>query len=324
MGRTGLRVSAIGLGAWQFGAREWGWGTEYARDDAIAAIHRALDLGVNLVDTAEIYGAGRSERIIGEVLKKRREEIVLATKVSPWHLHSSQVVRAANRSLQRLGTDCIDLYQVHFPNPIMPIQTTMKGMSRLVTEGKVRHVGVSNFSATQLQAAQDALSNSEIVSNQVKYNLLQRKIEKDLRWYERENISIIAYSPLAQGLLTGKYGPDNPPAAGVRTANRLFSRRNLRTVRRILDSLKEIAEVNRRTVTQVSLNWLIKNPLVIAIPGAKRSQQVNENVGGAGWRLNEADIMEIDRLTRDFRPDTVLSLLTIPIRLLVSRLPTGR
>jgi aryl-alcohol dehydrogenase-like predicted oxidoreductase len=324
LGRTGLRVSAIGLGAWQFGAREWGWGTEYARDDAIAAIHRALDLGVNLVDTAEIYGAGRSERIIGEVLKKRREEIVLATKVSPWHLHSSQVVRAANRSLQRLGTDCIDLYQVHFPNPIMPIQTTMKGMSRLVTEGKVRHVGVSNFSATQLQAAQDALSNSEIVSNQVKYNLLQRKIEKDLRWYERENISIIAYSPLAQGLLTGKYGPDNPPAAGVRTANRLFSRRNLRTVRRILDSLKEIAEVNRRTVTQVSLNWLIKNPLVIAIPGAKRSQQVNENVGGAGWRLNEADIMEIDRLTRDFRPDTVLSLLTIPIRLLVSRLPTGR
>ncbi len=321
LGRSGLKVSRIGLGAWQFGAREWGWGRDYGKADALATVERALEIGVNFIDTAEIYGGGRSEEIIKEALGGRRDEVVLATKVAPWHLQSGQVVKAASRSLRRLSVDCIDLYQVHWPNPVIPIRSTMKGMERLIREGKIRYVGVSNFGSNRLRAAQEALSRSEIVSNQVKYNLLQRKVEEEtLPFAKKTGVSIIAYSPLAQGLLTGKYGAANPPPADVRTANSLFSGRNLRAAQGILGALKEIARIHNRTVAQVSLNWLIKDPAVLAIPGAKRPQQLEENAGAAGWSLTAHDISQIDQLTQAFNPETIFSVLSIPVRAIQARL----
>lgn len=320
LGRSDLKVSKIGLGAWQFGAREWGWGREYGRDEVLATIDRALEVGVNFIDTAEIYGGGKSEEIIGQALHGRRDEVVIATKVSPWHLRSGQIVRAANRSLRRLNIECIDLYQVHWPNPLIPIGSTMKGMERLVREGKVRHIGVSNFNVNRLKGAQGALSKFEIVSNQVKYNLLQRSIEIELLPYAiNEGISIIAYSPLAQGLLTGKYGPENLPTPDVRVTNRLFSGRNLRAADKVIDVLRQIASANRKTIAQVSLNWLIKDAAVVAIPGAKNPMQVEENTGAVGWSIDDDSFAAVDDATRQFRPETVISLLTMPMRTIRAR-----
>jgi aryl-alcohol dehydrogenase-like predicted oxidoreductase len=320
LGRSDLKVSQIGLGGWQFGAREWGWGRDYGHDEVLATINRALEVGVNLIDTAEVYGGGKSEEIIGQALHGRRDDVVIATKVSPWHLRSGQVLRAANRSLRRLNIDCIDLYQVHWPNPLIPIGSTMKGMERLVRDGKVRHIGVSNFSANRLKSAQNALGESEIVSNQVKYNLLQRGVEKELLPYARDQgVSIIAYSPLAQGLLTGKYGSHNPPKRDVRIVNRLFSGRNLNAADRVIDMLRGIAATNRKTIAQVSLNWLINDAAVIAIPGAKNPLQVEENAGAAGWSIDDKSFAAVDEATRKFRPETIVSLLTMPVRTLRAR-----
>jgi len=206
LGRSDLVVSSIGLGAWSWGASQvWGYGKRYGRKEVEDAWWRSIEMGVNFVDTASVYGNGESERIIGDLLSRTEEPMVVATKYFPVHLLSSSVRGAAERSLRRLGLSQVDLYQVHWPNPLMSLRGTMREMERLVREGKVRYIGVSNFSVEQLEAARSYLSREDVVSNQIQYSLVHRKPERVgmMEHARREGVTVIAYSPIAMGLLTG-------------------------------------------------------------------------------------------------------------------------
>jgi len=317
LGRTGLKVSQIGVGCWQIGSRSWGWGAEYGEEEVIQAIRTAIDHGVNFIDTAEIYGGGESEKIVGRAIKEIKEKVIIATKVWPTHLTHDGVLKACERSLSRLGVDVIDLYQIHWPNPFIPINQTMRAMERLVKEGKIRHIGLCNFSLKQFIRAQEVLKREEIVSNQVKYNMIEREAEKELIPYaEKNKITIIAYSPLAQGLLTGKYDPASRPRDYVRRINILFDEENLKRLLPLIQLLKEIAGRRGKTPAQVALNWLIRRSEVIAIPGAKRPAQAEENAGAADFKLTDDELRIIEETLRNIRIRKTVSLLKIPLRLL--------
>jgi aryl-alcohol dehydrogenase-like predicted oxidoreductase len=276
----GVRVSAIGLGTWQFGAKEWGYGDAYANETARHITHRALELGVTFVDTAEIYAFGRSERILGQALRDRRKDVFIATKVFPVLPLSAVVQQRGMASADRLGVDTIDLYQVHWPNPVVPLSQTMDGMARLQRTGLIRHVGVSNFGLRRWQDAERALGGP-VLSNQVLYNLGQRKPERDLvPWAQANDRLIIAYSPLAQGFLSGRYDASHRPG-GVRANNALFLPENLDAAAPLLSALREVAATHDATPSQVALAWLIRKPNVIAIPGASSVAQLESNAAAA-------------------------------------------
>jgi aryl-alcohol dehydrogenase-like predicted oxidoreductase len=218
------RVSKIGLGCWQFGSREWGYGRDYAHDEAIRITHKALDLGINLIDTAEIYGFGQSDRIVARAITGRRDEAFVATKIWPLMPVAPLVVDRGRRSARRLKIGTIDLYQVHQANPFVPDGTTMEGMRRLQRDGVVRHVGVSNYSLDRWNRAERALG-SPVVSNQIEYSLAERSPDQDLVPFAATNDRlIIAYSPLAQGFLAAKYDASNRPG-GCASPTRCSSRR---------------------------------------------------------------------------------------------------
>lgn len=300
LGKSDLKVSTIGFGAWQAGGKEWGVDVE--DDLIIKAIIKAYGLGVNLIDTAEVYGNGHSEEVVGRAIKEiGRDNLVIATKVHGGHLRYDEVLKAAEGSLRRLGISEIDLYQVHWPNPWnqIPLKHTMRAMEKLYKDGKIRAIGVSNFAVRDLEEAGRYLSDTQIVSNQVKYNMLEKQIEEEVVPYcRKEEITIIAYSPLAQGALTGKYNLNNKPSDAVRSGNRLFSDDNLREISRLLEVLGKIASMRGKTIAQVAMNWLLREGNVVPIPGAKNPKQAEENAGAAGWRLNNKELMEIDGVLR--------------------------
>ena len=221
-------ASIIGLGAWQIGTRSWGWGTEFGPSDVGSVLDAARDVGINLIDTAELYGQGESERQLGYHLPGAKEHFIVASKVSPWHLTASGVYNAAVGSLQRLQRPFINLYQVHFPNPLMPLTRTMSGMRRLLKEGKVKEVGVSNFSLKRWRRAERALG-APVITNQVEYSLLRPRAFDLMKPMLDEGHVMIAYSPLGMGLLSGKYGAERRPS-GSRSMRPDFSRRNYRSV----------------------------------------------------------------------------------------------
>jgi len=298
LGSSGLRLSPVGLGTWAWGSRYvWGYGKAYSMPDLEAAWRASIDSGVNWVDTAEVYGSGESEQIIGRLLEGTREEVHVATKFFPLRLTPRAARRAAERSIRRLGVDAIDLYQVHWPNPLHPIGSTMREMERLVREGKVRHVGVSNFGPARLRAAMEAMSREEVVSDQVHYNLLQRRPEASglVEMARREGVAIIAYSPLAQGVLTDKYGPGMPRPGGMRKFMRKFSKRRLECVRPLVAELRAIGQVQGRTTSQVALAWLLRDPNVLVIPGAKGAEQAHLNALAARTAVPEGALGRIER-----------------------------
>ena len=219
------KVSAIGLGTWQFGEAGWGWGRELDHEEAIRIVHRALELGINFFDTAEVYGNGRSEEILGEALRGRRHEAIIATKVAP-PLRPDRVMQAGRESLRRLDIESIDLYQLHAPDRSVPLTRTMRAIRALMDGGQVQQVGVSNFNLNQWQEA-EAILGRPVVSNQVQYHLLDRQPENLLAYAHEEGRIVIAYSPLAQGLLGGKYGPGNVPQ-DLRANFGIFNDDNLR------------------------------------------------------------------------------------------------
>ncbi len=296
LGSSDLQVSKVGLGTWQFGTEGWGFGEDFSERDARAAADKALELGINFIDTAEVYGEGRSEELVGKTIKDRRHEVLIATKVSGGHLRAGDLIQACEESLKRLGIETIDLYQVHWPNSYVPLGVTMGALDRLIQQGKIRYVGMSNFPAPMLQEAQQYLKR-KIVSNQVRYNLLQRDIEQEILPYCRdEGISIIAYSPLAQGLLSGKYSRENLPNDAVRQGNPLFKNpENLEHALKVVAALEEIAQAHGKSAAQVALRWLIEQPGVVAIPGAKRPEQVQANAGALGWSLTPEERERLDR-----------------------------
>ncbi len=303
LGKAKEKVSAIGLGSWQLGSKAWGYGRDFEKDIAIKIINAALDQGMNLIDTAELYAGGKSEEIIGEAIKERRDEVFIATKVFLHHMTTKGVVKAAQRSAERLGVKTIDLYQIHWPNPIIPLKGTIKALDKLVDEGKIRYIGVSNFSMKRLKSAQ-ALTKYEIVSDQVGYSLAKLNPEKELLPYVQETgVKIIAYSPLAQGMLTGKYTYANRlQHKGWRRMNTLFSPGNLKRAEPLLSKLREIGEKYGKVSAQVALNWLISNASVIAIPGAKSVQQLESNLGATDFQLNNSEIEELRELAKNFHP----------------------
>jgi aryl-alcohol dehydrogenase-like predicted oxidoreductase len=300
----GVRVSVIGLGTWQFGSSDWGYGKDYARHQAGAIVQRALDLGVNLIDTAEVYAYGRSERIVGAAIRGRRDDVFLATKVFPVLPIAPVVRQRAHASARRLGVDAIDLYQVHWPNPIVPNGPTMDGMRSLLDEGLVRHVGVSNFPLERWEDAERVLGRP-VLSNQVQYSLAQRKPERELLPHaQRARRLVIAYSPLAQGLLSGRYDGTNPPRGWVRRGNALFLPENIAHAGELLQSLRDVARAHDATAAQVALAWVIRHPNVVAIPGASSVAQLESNIAAADLELSEDDDARITAAADRFEPRT--------------------
>jgi aryl-alcohol dehydrogenase-like predicted oxidoreductase len=301
---AGVRLSAIGLGCWQFGSSDWGYGEDYARNEAGAIVNRALDLGVNLVDTAEIYGYGRSERIVGDAIRARRDSVFLATKLFPLLPLAPVVEQRARGSARRLGVDTIDLYQVHWPNPVVPNAPTMDGMRRVLDAGLVRHAGVSNFPLRRWQDAEQRLGRT-VISNQVQYSLVQRKPERDLLPHAQEaGRVVIAYSPLAQGLLSGKYDGTSPPQGWVRRGNALFLPENIARAGELLNALRQIAKQHDATPAQVALAWVIRRPNVVAIPGASSVAQLESNVAAADLELSAEDDALLTDAADRFQPRT--------------------
>ncbi len=258
LGKTGEKISAIGIGTWKMGVE---------LKSEVEAIRAAIEKGVNLVDTAEMYG---TEHIVREALDGY-EGILVATKVSPNHFHHDDLIRACNASLERLGIREIDLYQLHWPNNSIPIKETMQAMEELVKQGKIRHIGVSNFSVSELKEAQAALKGSEIVSNQVEYSVLVRDPEHGLLDYcKKERITLIAYSPLARGALFDK---------------KYYELRK---------KLESIGSKYKKSASQVALNWLIRKEPVVAIPKASNADHAIENAEAASFKLSEQDLKEIN------------------------------
>ncbi|MBI2360875.1 MAG: aldo/keto reductase [Deltaproteobacteria bacterium] len=262
LGSTGVKLPEIGLGTWEY-------------HGGVEPLRKGLALGAFLIDTAEMYG---TEEVVGETIRTRQGQVFVATKVSGNHLRYDDVIKAAEHSLKRLGIDSIDLYQIHWPDPGVPMRETMRAMETLVDEGKVRFIGVSNFYLRNLEEAQACMTKYGIVSNQVKYSLLQRGIEEDMLPYCQKNrITVIAYSPLGRGELTSK------PLIRHRGA---------------FNVLHNIARQTGKTAPQVALNWCLSKPNVIAIPKSDRTERVAENCQASGWRLSPEQITALDRAFR--------------------------
>jgi aryl-alcohol dehydrogenase-like predicted oxidoreductase len=295
------RVSRIGLGTWQFGSREWGYGEDYASGMAGDIVRRARELGVTLFDTAEIYGFGRSERILGEALGEERADVVVASKIFPIAPFPPIVRQRWAGSARRLGLRRIPLYQVHQPNPVIRDSVTMQGMRQLLDEDRIGAAGVSNYSLDRWRAADEALGRP-VVSNQVEFSLATSAPLNDLvPFAERENRIVIAYSPLAQGLLGGRYGVDNRPG-GVRAMNPLFGTENLRRVEPLLGVLREVAAAHDARPAQIALAWLLGLPRVVVIPGASGVEQMEFNAAAAEIDLADDEQAALTAAARAFTP----------------------
>jgi aryl-alcohol dehydrogenase-like predicted oxidoreductase len=294
-------VSRIGLGTWQFGSREWGYGDAYADRAARDIVRRARELGVTLFDTAEIYGFGRSERILGAALGHERAEVVVASKIFPVAPFPPVIRQRWQHSAKRLGLSRIPLYQVHQPNPLVPDSVIMPGMRTLLDDGRIDAAGVSNYSLERWRAADTALGRP-VISNQVQFSLAHAEPLDDLVLFaERENRLVIAYSPLAQGLLGGRYTVDHRPG-GVRAVNPLFGTENLRRVEPLLGVLREVADAHQARPAQIALAWLVGLPRVVVIPGASSVEQLEHNAAAAGITLADDEQAALTAAARAFSP----------------------
>ncbi len=300
LGNTGIEISPLGIGTWAWGDRVmWGSGKSghYTQADIRAAFDAAISAGINFFDTAEVYGLGKSERMLGAFARQSHAPIVVASKFFPfpWRLTKRAFHRALRHSLLRLGIERMDLYQIHFPYPPVRIETWMDAMADAVEAGLIRAVGVSNYNAEQLGRAYNALGERgiKLASNQVFYSLLHRTPEHDgVRQMCRDlGVTMIAYSPLEKGILTGKYTPASPPS-GIR--GRMYRPWYLARVQPLLATMREIGAAHGgKTLPQIALNWVICKGAV-PIPGAKNARQAISNLGSLGWRLTEAEISRLD------------------------------
>jgi aryl-alcohol dehydrogenase-like predicted oxidoreductase len=297
------KISKIGLGTWQFGSAEWGYSQQYADQVANAIVRRALELGVTLFDTAEIYGFGRSERILGKALGDAAGSVFLTTKMFPVMPGSLIVRQRAVASMHRLGVDRLDLYQVHWPHPLIRDGTIMHGMAALQRAALIGEVGVSNYSLPRWRAAEEALG-SRVLSNQVNYSLVVRSPERDLLPFaEAHDRVVMAYSPLAQGFLSGRYDRDSRPKDGVRAANQLFQPDSLDRASDLIGVLREVADAHSATPAQIALAWVIHHPAVAAIPGASSVEQLESNAAAAEIRLSDDEYQALHMASARFCPD---------------------
>ena len=316
LGESGVKLSAITFGAWAIGGFMWGGSDE---KKGIDAIRRGYDLGVTSVDTAPIYGLGLSEELVGKAVKGNRENYQILTKfVMRWKKTGTQkefsskkgfdelwsnvyldarkesIMKEAEDSLRRLGTDYIDYYQMHWPVDDVPLDETMEALVRLKEQGKIRAAGVCNFSAEQLREAEKTV---RIEADQVPYSMVRRDIEKDVVPYVLENKKgIIAYSPMQRGLLTGKFDPDTKLAEGDnRKDSRFFKSENIRKVNYFLAKIKPIADEHDATLAQLALSWTLHQPgVIVALAGSRDPKQIEDNAKAADLKLNDKEIQTIN------------------------------
>ena len=306
LGKSGLEVSAIGLGTNNFGDNSR-WPFHMGPDESAAVVHAALDAGVNTIDTANAYGAGRSEEYVGRALRGRREEAVIATKVhaamgpgpNREGLSRKAIMREVEESLRRLGTDYIDLYQLHQVDPQTPIEETLRALDDLVRSGKVRYVGCSNFEAWRLCEAMwtsRSLGLAPMASVQPPYSLLDRGVEAELLPVcERYGVGVLPYFPLAHGLLTGKYGRGEPPPPGSRLAAHGAPLEDADFD--LIEALGAFAAERGRTLLELAFAWLLARPAVSSvIAGATSPDQVRANAATADWHLTAGDVAAVDAI----------------------------
>jgi aryl-alcohol dehydrogenase-like predicted oxidoreductase len=304
LGNSNLMASVIGFGAWAAGKA--GWGNVDERE-IMEAIQTAYDHGVNFFDTAPFYGFGESERILGKTLKPVRDKVIIATKFGlVWNekgdfvkdVSRKNILREIDQSLKNLNTDYIDLYQVHWPDDQTPIEETMETLNELVEKGKIRYIGVSNFSVEQME---EARKYANVVSLQSLYNLLQRDVEKaEYPYTEKNEMGFIPYSPLAQGLLTGKFNTQTtlPPDDVRRQFNPLFQEGRFEENLKKVEKIRTVAERYNKPTAQVAVNWLLAKPAVTTvITGAKNKEQILQNIASSEWKLTREDVARLDNLT---------------------------
>ena len=299
LGKSALKISTIIMGTFQAGKSKWA-----GIDDtqSTRAIRAAFDAGITTFDSAEAYGKGHAERILGAALCDVRDRVVLATKVSPNRLGYDQVLNACHASLRKLQTDYIDLYQIHWPSgsfggKVVPVEETMAAMIKLKEQGKIRAIGVSNFSRAQVA---EAAKFGPVDSLQPPFSLFWRHVEKDAMTYCRDNnISILAYSPMAQGLLTGRFGPNHKFEKGDhRSKNKLFQPENYQRVQQALARLKPIATAQGVNPGQLALAWVIAHPGTCAIAGARNAEQATLNARAADISLSASTLTQMDEIGR--------------------------
>jgi len=299
-----LHAVEMGLGAWQWGDRvTWEYGHTHSETDVHQAFNVSLDQGIRFVDTAEIYGSGLSERLLGKFLKETDKPVLIASKYFPWPWRYTKnfLPRALRGSLDRLGIEFLDLYQIHWHTPFMSTETMMEGLIDCVKQGLTRTVGVSNFGHKRMLRAYSTLMQKgiQLASNQVHYSLLSREVEKNgtLARCKELGIRLIAYSPLEKGLLTGKYTEENPPP-GRRESKYADM---IKKIPPIIKLMNEIGQNHAgKSPAQVALNWVIRKG-ALPIPGAKNAKQAQVNAGGAGWKLTDDEIIQLDEATDNFR-----------------------
>lgn len=304
LGWTDLHLSEVGFGAWAIGGGDWrfGWGPQ-DDGDSIAAIRRALELGVNWIDTAAVYGLGHSEELVAEAIERCRDELIIATKCSLiWDerretsvsLKKDSILRECEASLKRLQTDRIDLYQIHWPDDEARIEEAWEAMTLLTQAGKVRYGGVSNFSVEHM----DRCEGARIASLQPPYSMMRRGIESSQMPYCAEHqIGIVAYSPMQSGLLTGRFSIRKVASNDWRRGAKEYQQPNLSVNVAFVEKLREIASGYDKTVAQLAIAWTLRLETVTsAIAGARSPAQIEETAGGAGWRISDEDLKRIDDL----------------------------
>jgi myo-inositol catabolism protein IolS len=299
LGNSDIHISPIIMGTWQAGKDMWA-GVEDQKVEK--ALRDAFEAGITTFDTAEVYGKGHSEKIVGKALKEVRSKAIIASKVFANHLAYDQVLKACERSLKFLDTDYLDLYQIHWPPGVfglkkIPMEETFRAMNALKDQGKIRAIGVSNFNRAQLE---EACRYADIVSLQPPYSLLWRQLETDaMPLCKEKGITILAYSSMAQGILTGKFGAEPVFEKGDhRAGNRLFQPENYSRVLKALEELRPIAAKYDITLGQLALAWVMAQPNTCAIAGARNSQQVLENVKAVEVSLSTEDLEAMDNISK--------------------------
>lgn len=307
LGWTDLELTTVGFGAWAIGGNGWrfSWGPQ-DDDESVRAIRHAIDVGVNWIDTAAVYGFGHSEEIVGRALREMGSRPIVATKCSRLRNDRGEIVgvlkrdsikREAEQSLRRLGIDVIDLYQIHWPQPDAEIEEAWETMAELMEEGKIRYAGVSNFSVSQMERLQ---SMHPIASLQPPYSMLRREIEEEILGYcARNSIGVVVYSPMQKGILTGKYTPKKVaelPPDDHRRNDPHFMDPELSLTHDMLERIRPIAERHGRTLAQLAIAWVLRRPeLTAAIVGTRKPSQIEDTARAAEWDLTPDEITEIDR-----------------------------
>ncbi len=307
LGQTEIVVTPLCIGTWAWGDKLfWNYGDGYGVQELEAAFTAALEAGITFFDTAEVYGLGLSEKFLGQFLQQTQQPVQIATKFAPlpWRFTGESVSDALTDSLKRLQVEQIALYQVHWPFTFFLSQETlMNTLADEVNRGRIGAIGVSNYTAAQMREVQQILGKRGIslAVNQVRYSLLNRQVESQgiIQTARELGVTILAYSPLAQGLLTGKYTGDKTTApTGARSVDSRFSQAGLEKIAPVISLLRKIGEKYERTPAQVALNWLIAQGNVIPIAGVKTAQQVKQNAGALGWKLSNDEVGELEEISR--------------------------